>query len=126
MTNEEAIEVLRTIEVCSFKDKSKKYFFKDVTDALTMAIKALETSLCIKEKCAYCPHCEHCDVDDETLAIKALEQEPCEDVISREWLKTAIHNFYYGLTHTPTEEDIQAYIDAAPSVILKIESENKK
>lgn len=42
MSNEEAIEVLRTIEVCSFKDKSKKYFFKDVTDALDMAIKALE------------------------------------------------------------------------------------
>lgn len=39
-----------------------------------------------------------------------------EDAISREWLKTAIHNFYYGLKHTPTEEDIQAYIDAAPSV----------
>jgi hypothetical protein len=38
------------------------------------------------------------------------------DAISREWLKTAIHNFYYGLQHTPTEEDIQAYIDAAPSV----------
>lgn len=49
-------------------------------------------------------------------AIQALEQEPCEDAISREWLKTAIHNFYYGLKHTPTEEDIQAYIDAAPSV----------
>ena len=42
MTNDEAIEVLRTIEVCSFKDKSKKYFFKDVTDALVMAIDALE------------------------------------------------------------------------------------
>ena len=39
-----------------------------------------------------------------------------EDAISREWLKTAIHNFYYGLKHTSTEEDIQAYIDAAPSV----------
>lgn len=39
-----------------------------------------------------------------------------DDAISREWLKTAIHNFYYGLKHTPTEEDIQAYIDAAPSV----------
>ena len=42
--------------------------------------------------------------------------EPCDDAISREWLKIAIHNFYYGLKHTPTEEDIQAYIDAAPSV----------
>lgn len=38
------------------------------------------------------------------------------DLISREWLKTAIHNFYYGLNHIPAEEDIQAYIDAAPSV----------
>ena len=44
------------------------------------------------------------------------EQEPCEDCISRGWLKTAIHNFYHGLKHIPTEEDIQAYIDAAPSV----------
>ena len=50
------------------------------------------------------------------MAIKALEQEPYEDCISRAWLKEAIHNFYYGLKHTPTEEDIQAYIDAAPSV----------
>jgi len=50
------------------------------------------------------------------IAIKALEQEPCEDCISRLWLKEAIHNFYYGLKHTPTEEDIQAYIDVAPSV----------
>lgn len=47
---------------------------------------------------------------------RLLEQEPCEDVISREWLKIAIHNFYHGLKHTPTEEDIQAYIDAAPLV----------
>lgn len=59
--------------------------------------------------------------DDELIealemAIKALEQEPSGDLISREWLKTAIHNFYYGLKHTPTEEDIQAYIDVAPSV----------
>jgi hypothetical protein len=49
------------------------------------------------------------------MAIKALEQQPCEDAISRKWLKTAIHNFYHGLKHTPTEEDIQAYIDVAPS-----------
>ena len=50
------------------------------------------------------------------LAIQELQKEPCEDAISREWLKTAIHNFYYGLKHTPTEEDIQAFIDAAPSI----------
>lgn len=47
--------------------------------------------------------------------IKALEQEPCEDAISRKWLKDAIHNFYKGLRHTPTEEDIQRYIEVAPS-----------
>lgn len=44
------------------------------------------------------------------------EQGSCEDCVSREWLKTAIHNFYHGLKHIPTEEDIQAYIDVAPSV----------
>ena len=45
-------------------------------------------------------------------------QEPCEDAISRACLKEAIHNFYfyYGLKHKPTEEDIQAYIDAAKPV----------
>ena len=53
------------------------------------------------------------------MAIQALSAEPCEDAISRAWLKEAIHNFYYGLKHTPTEEDIQAYIDAAPSVTPK-------
>lgn len=47
----------------------------------------------------------------------------CEDAISRAWLKEAIHNFYYGLKHTPTEEDIQAYIDAAPSVTPKQNTE---
>lgn len=38
------------------------------------------------------------------------------DLISREFLQTAIHNFFYGLNHTPTEEDIQRYIEVAPSV----------
>lgn len=54
--------------------------------------------------------------EEHKLILELLEQEPCEDCISREWLKTAIHNFYQGLIHTPTEEDIQAYIDVAPSV----------
>lgn len=38
------------------------------------------------------------------------------DLISREFLQTAIHNFFNGLNHTPTEEDIQRYIEVAPSV----------
>ena len=69
MTAEKAIEILSDvgdINRCCEED----------TEALDMAIKALERASCIKEKCAYCPHCEHCDVDDETLAIKALEQQP--------------------------------------------------
>lgn len=53
--------------------------YKPNEEMFAMAIKALETVSCIKEKCAYCPHCVNCDVDDETLEIKALEQEPCED-----------------------------------------------
>lgn len=50
------------------------------------------------------------------LAIKALEQEPCEDAISRAWIKESIHNLYHYSRHTPTEEDIQEYIvdDALP------------
>lgn len=60
-------------------------------ECLEMAIKALETVSCIKEKCAYCPHCENCDVDDETLEIKALEQQPCEDAISREKAKQFLY-----------------------------------
>ena len=57
---------------------------EEYEEFLDVAIKALETASCIKEKCAYCPHCENCDVDDETLEIKALEQQPCKDCISRE------------------------------------------
>lgn len=41
-------------------------------------------------------------------------------LISREWLKTAIHNFFYELTHIPEEEDIQAYIDVAPVIMQHI------
>ena len=43
------------------------------------------------------------------------------DLISREFLQTAIHNFFKGLKHTPTEEDIQRYIEVAPPVEIKSE-----
>lgn len=72
MTNEEAKDYLTTLW-------DRDDINIDETIALEMAIKALETVSCIKEKCAYCSHCENCDVDDETLEIKALEQQPCED-----------------------------------------------
>jgi hypothetical protein len=39
-----------------------------------------------------------------------------DDLISRAWLKEAIHNFFNGLAHEVTEEDIQRYIEVAPSV----------
>ena len=76
MTNEEAIKGLKNVSTMFTGYKPNEEMF-------AMAIKALETVSCIKEKCAYCPHCENCDVDDETLEIKALEQKPCEDAISR-------------------------------------------
>lgn len=49
------------------------------------------------------------------LAISALSENK-GDLISREFLQTAIHNFFNGLNHTPTEKDIQRYIEVAPSV----------
>ena len=41
------------------------------------------------------------------------------DYISREWLSNAIHNFFNGLNHNVTEEDIQAYINATPSADVR-------
>lgn len=75
MTNEVSVE--EAIEIFKLR---KKLVLKDSREdkVLDTTIKALETASCIKEKCAYCPHCENCDVDDETLEIKALEQQPCE------------------------------------------------
>lgn len=95
------------------------------------AIKILRNKIeCLSHsKCSDCPLDKVCDQlrtpsDSEYIAaygmaIEALSAEPCEDAISRAWLKEAIHNFYYGLKHTPTEEDIQAYIDVAPLVTPK-------
>lgn len=37
-----------------------------------------------------------------------------DDYISRKWISDAIHNFFCGLKHSVTEEDIQAYISATP------------
>ena len=53
MTNEEAREILMSIEIESYRDVSRQWFFSDVNEALD-------------------------------LAIKALEQQPSEDCISRE------------------------------------------
>lgn len=82
MTKEEAIEVLRTIEVCSFKDKSKKYFFKDVTDALDMAIKALEQQPC--------ETIHGSTYGGVSWGGTYKPQQPCEDCISRTALLSRI------------------------------------
>ena len=60
---------------------------------------------------------------DEALdmAVQALQTQADGDLISRAWIKEAIHNFFTGLVHTPTEEDIQAYLDVAPSVAIPYE-----
>lgn len=79
MTIDEAIEELRDASDSEVRYGDTEHHYDEVmkrVEALDMAIKALETASCIKEKCAYCPHCEHCDVDDETLAIKNMRYKP--------------------------------------------------
>ena len=51
-------------------------------------------------------------IDPDILdgAISALSAEG--EYIKKEEFKSAIHNFFNGLKHNVTEEDIQAYIDA--------------
>lgn len=38
-------------------------------------------------------------------------------LIDADWLKFALHNFFYGLKRPVEEEDIQRYIDVAPTII---------
>lgn len=42
MTNEEAREILTSIEIQSYRDVSKRWFFTDVNEAFGIAIKALQ------------------------------------------------------------------------------------
>jgi hypothetical protein len=51
---------------------------------MTEAIKTLKENICAQ--CAYGSDMENCDIRycDNREAIKILEQEPCEDAISRE------------------------------------------
>ena len=116
MTNEEAIEILR--------GAIKKPNTKDgyLGQAFDMAIKALERIPSYeagyndaKMEIALSGEYERAYERGKADA-QAKRDMSCEDCISRAWLKEAIHNFFYGLKHTPTEEDIQAYIDATPSV----------
>lgn len=89
MTNEVSVE--EAIDV--FKIMKRQVLEDSREDkVLDIAIKALETASCIKEKCAYCPHCEHCDVDDETLAIKALEQQPITWIVGKDNCQVAVRN----------------------------------
>lgn len=45
MTNEKALEILKSIEILSFRDKKRKYFMRDVWKAQKVAIEALEIEL---------------------------------------------------------------------------------
>jgi hypothetical protein len=124
MTKQEAIEILT--EMRDWND------YITQSDALQMAIDELEQKPCTDaiSRQAVMDGLEkyheganlHIDgltyVYDLVCKLPSVSTENPNrcDLISREWLKTAIHNFYYGLKHTPTEEDIQAYIDVAPSI----------
>lgn len=40
-------------------------------------------------------------------------------LIDAEWLKESLHNFFTGNFHKINEDDIMAYIDAAPTIEAK-------
>ena len=84
-----------------------KLWHGSIIEALGIAISSLETDE------AY--QLEYERTTKKDLAVAA------EDCISREWTKTAIHNFFQGLIHRVTEEDIQRYLDVAPSAYPKSE-----
>ena len=44
-------------------------------------------------------------------------------LIDAEWLKESIHNFFTGKIHPVTEDDIMAYIDAAPTIETKLSAQ---
>ena len=56
MTDEKALKILKSIEILAFRDKTKKYFMKDVCDAQKVAIKALEQISHLKDR-----PCEACE-----------------------------------------------------------------
>jgi hypothetical protein len=58
------------------------------------AIKTLKENMCAQ--CAYGSDMENCDISycDNRDAIKALEQEPCDDAISREEALKEMQNYY--------------------------------
>lgn len=56
MTDEKALKILTSIEILAFRDKTKKYFMKDVYDAQKVAIKALEQISHLKDR-----PCEACE-----------------------------------------------------------------
>ena len=91
MTNEEALEILKSIEILSFRDIKRKYFMADVWKA-------------------------------KKVAIKALEQLPCEDCISREAVDNYIVKLMSGYLYDEERtrlEDLTAYIWELPSITPK-------
>lgn len=46
-------------------------------------------------------------------------------LIDAEWLKESLHNFFTGNFHPITEDDIMAYIDAAPTIETKCEERER-
>ncbi len=117
MTNEEAIELLQTPIHCADKGDEK-----DMREALSMAIKALENhdtfmkySYEQGKKDALSQ--EPCRVKNE-LNVELNELKPCTDAVSREAVKDLIKS---GVS-TDTSDDVVEvckWIDALPSVTQK-------
>ena len=121
MTREEAITVLKAfMENPLFSDVHKNVFNIAIHDIKQRHDWDINKLMLVPKTEREQEPCEDATLKDIfCMGCEYKEQEPCDDAISRAWLKEAIHNFYYGLKHTPTEEDIQAYIDAAPPVTPK-------
>ena len=65
-------------------------------------------------------------IGDEACGLNTLTRAVARGVvfpkghgrlIDADWLKNAIHNFFYGLNRAVEEEDIQRYIDVARTLI---------
>lgn len=83
MTNEEALEILKSIEILSFRDVKRKYFMSDVWKA-------------------------------QKVAIKALEQQPSKDCVSRESVLMELGKYLCGVPFD--EKGIDKVIKELPSV----------
>ena len=106
MTNEKALEILKSIEILSFRDKKRKYFMRDVWQAQKVAIKALEQQQDVHDTCKKC------------IEFSEFKQTS-EDCVSRDdvdaYIAKLMSGYLYDEERTRLEE-FSAYLWELPSV----------